>query len=1136
MRLHKLILLLIGFSFLLLFAFIALNELAYAQTVTITITSNPPNLDVIVDNVAYKTPISFDWQPGDTHTIYVNSPQSGGSGMRYVFLSFSADSIGTVTNNQLTYTVPNNDEIISINFKTQYYLTVNRPIGATGSGEGWYDANSVATVSCSYVWNEIASRVRSNLKRWHDGTTYYDVSPRSSSGLYSINIPMNSPRTVTFEGVTQYFLSISGGTGIICDPPSPTNDNWFDANTQVTISCLYVKVSLPNKIRERIVSYTLDGITYSITPAVSGSFSISINFNTYHTLIFNSIKQYFLMVNGGYNVNWLNSQFDDGWYDEETYAQVVTDYTWDVIAEKSRMNLKSWSIDSGEAQSVERKSFGRFETPTILMNTYHTVNFYAVTQYYLSLRTGISGSIVSQSGSQTSDNWYDEGTSATILAKSPYTIGTTARYVFARWNPIEGNPIGFPSISNPATVIMTSYFTIEAEWEYDKVILNQASNMRVDVGSTAVIKMHYIWESDESNVVGFDIYVNGTAYKPDNSGWITFLYSQSTIGKKVWLTTYANGGPHFINRVIAQVIFDRVGIVVKGASDYRVNVGSSVTVWFSAIYEYDRMRFDGDKGIILINNEPAKWNSFLLRWELSTSSQTVGMREFTVSSIQDRAYGLKTFNNLAGSVSIIWDRVKVSNKGASDSRVDIGTQSTVYFELNYEYDNEIVSDGSVLIRGMQAQYNPIKKRWELNVSLNTVGKETYYVTSVSNNKYGITVLNDITGSQDIIWDRLEVYQGGVVKERVDWNSPNTIWLKVRYQYDNTEFTKDCGSITLNGSLPMEWSSINNRWERQISLNRVGKLTFQVDDIKDGLYGLSSHKRLDSIGALTAIWDTVNVKLSVYPSRIDVGSSAKISTKAYYQFDNSEFVGDIILNDTITKFNVGLYNYTVSKIIDGKYGLKTFTSNVISVIFDCVNVTLSSVERIEVGRNANILWNAYYLYDGKPFNGSIVLNDDTMKNEIGRYPYTVKSIVDKSYGLTNFKSNTIYITFDKLKIEHHLQSLFPGLLKVTVILKYQFDDSPVEKASITINGIEAIEKPNGLYEIDLTTWSPVQSILVMVESSKDPITNQPLFSPLKIEDTVYHLGNILTGVLAQVIVIIAIIVIYLQVWKKRKIAK
>ncbi|MDW8044681.1 MAG: hypothetical protein RMJ31_02775 [Nitrososphaerota archaeon] len=1123
---------------------IIFGEPAYAQTYSLTFNAiaTPPisNVDgatVVIRGYIGATPFTVTYAElpktftnitlGTTITYnYEAIIPTTVSGKRYRFLSATGPTSGFSLSA---------DTVIVGNYQTQYYLAVNRPSGATGSGEGWYDAGSSAIVSCSNVWNEVAGRVRSNLKRWHDGTTYFDVSPRSGSGSYSITILMNSPRTITFEGVTQYSLSISGGADIRFDPPSPTNDHWFDAGMSITVYCSYVKVSVPNKVRERIVSYTLDDVTNSITPAASGSFSIpNIVFNTYHTLIFNSIKQYFLMVNGGNNVNKLYSQFDDGWYDEGTEARVVTDYTWNVIDGKSRMNLKAWSIDGGELQYIGRRSSGRFTTPSIIMNNYRTVNFHAVTQYYLSLRTSVSGATVSQSGSQTNDNWYDEGSSATISASSPYTIGTTARYVFARWNPIEGSPLGFPSESNPANVIMSSHFIIEAEWVRDRVILDQASNIRVDVGSTAVIRMHYVWESDGTNVVGFDIHINGTVYKPDGSGWITFLYSQPTIGKKVWLTTYANGGFNFVNRVMAQVIFDRIGIVVKGASAYRVNVGSPVTVWFSAIYEYDQMRFDGDKGLILINDEPAKWNSFLLRWELTASSQSVGMKRFSVSSIQDRAYGLKVFNDVAGSVSIIWDRVKVSGKGTSNPRVDIDTPSIVYFELNYEYDGEVVSDGSVSIRGMPARYNPITKRWELNVSLPTVGRESYYVTSVSGNKYGITILNDLVGPQDVIWDRLEVYQGGVDRERIDWNSSGTIWFKVRYQYDNIEFTKDSGSIILNGSLPMEWSPSKNRWEYRPSLNRVGRLALRVDEIKDNLYGLSSHKRLDSVGTRSIIWDTVNITLSVQQSRIDVGSSANISAKGFYQFDNSEFVGSIILNDAITKLNVGLYNYTVSKIIDNKYGLKTFRSNVISVIFDTVNVTLSSVERIEVGRNANIVWSAHYLYDGKPFNGTITLNDESMKTQIGRYQYTVKSIVDRSYGLTSFKSNVIHITFDRLQIEYRLQSFFPGSLKVVVTLKYQSDDAPVERASVTVNGIEARESSKGLYEVDLTTWNPVQGITIMAKVS-EPMTNQTLFSPLVIDVTAYHLGNILSGVIAQVTLIITIIVLYLQVWKKRRIS-
>jgi astacin len=57
---------------------------------SVTVATNPPGLEVIVDGARYTAPVSFDWAPGGVHSLAVESPQGGG-GTRYVFGRWSDD-------------------------------------------------------------------------------------------------------------------------------------------------------------------------------------------------------------------------------------------------------------------------------------------------------------------------------------------------------------------------------------------------------------------------------------------------------------------------------------------------------------------------------------------------------------------------------------------------------------------------------------------------------------------------------------------------------------------------------------------------------------------------------------------------------------------------------------------------------------------------------------------------------------------------------------------------------------------------------------------------------------------------------------------------------------------------------------
>ncbi|EMR73004.1 hypothetical protein MCGE09_00320, partial [Thaumarchaeota archaeon SCGC AB-539-E09] len=92
----------------------------------------------------------------------------------------------------------------------------------------------------------------------------------------------------------------------------------------------------------------------------------------------------------------------------------------------------------------------------------------------------------------------------------------------------------------------------------------------------------------------------------------------------------------------------------------------------------------------------------------------------------------------------------------------------------------------------------------------------------------------------------------------------------------------------------------------------------------------------------------------------------------------------------------------------------------SCIFDKVMIELEpKTHRLNVGSNARVITNAYYAYDGAPFNGEIILNNTELKhNDICKKRISVIQIKDKhpKMKITKFESNIATIIWDKVNIK------------------------------------------------------------------------------------------------------------------------
>jgi hypothetical protein len=189
-------------------------------TLSHTVTTNPPGLQITVDGTNYTASQTFNWVVGSSHTLSVASPQSGGSGRQYVYASWSD---GRAQSHSIT--VPSSSATYTANFTTQYALTASvSPSGGgtvSPSGTSWRNSGQSVPVTA-------APAADYSFLNWSG-----DLS--GSTNPTSIN--MNGPKSVTANfSQNQYTLNVNispSGAGTVSKSPDKSTYVYGD---QITLT------------------------------------------------------------------------------------------------------------------------------------------------------------------------------------------------------------------------------------------------------------------------------------------------------------------------------------------------------------------------------------------------------------------------------------------------------------------------------------------------------------------------------------------------------------------------------------------------------------------------------------------------------------------------------------------------------------------------------------------------------------------------------------------------------------------------------------------------------------------------------------------------------------------------------------
>jgi hypothetical protein len=166
----------------------------------------------------------------------------------------------------------------------------------------------------------------------------------------------------------------------------------------------------------------------------------------------------------------------------------------------------------------------------------------------------------------------------------------------------------------------------------------------------------------------------------------------------------------------------------------------------------------------------------------------------------------------------------------------------------------------------------------------------------------------------------------------------------------------------------------------------------------------------------------------YPDelRVDVGSKQTIGFHFHWLDGYNASNVFVTINSTVTGTDIRgwstfeVASHTPRKFIWCPVNASWSTSKVEiqdsqaypSLVFDQVVIELSpKTQQVYVGSNATITEVAFYAYDGVPFKGTVLLNDTTLKDQLGTFYFTVNRVEDQLHNLTSFKSNTVAIVYN-----------------------------------------------------------------------------------------------------------------------------
>jgi hypothetical protein len=236
--------------------------------------------------------------------------------------------------------------------------------------------------------------------------------------------------------------------------------------------------------------------------------------------------------------------------------------------------------------------------------------------------------------------------------------------------------------------------------------------------------------------------------------------------------------------------FKQIEVDHTFVSDERADVGSVQTVGFHVAWMQDGSDVAGASVEVnsteYVTNQTG-WISF------DASSDAVGRLVWSVTGVEYN--GITDYAEAVADPSIIWDRVNVTECIIIDDIVQAGSSQTVWLKAEYEYDSLIFDGtrGTIFINGEPMAWSSQNSRWEYNATSNILGPQTYEVTAVDDESFGLTSIRNQNENIEIVWDKIEI-----TKTEFETNTLGATTITVYVNYNYTQNPPVNADVTVNG--------------------------------------------------------------------------------------------------------------------------------------------------------------------------------------------------------------------------------------------------------------------------------------------------------------------------------------------------
>ena len=355
----------------------------FVQEQGFRVTTAPGNLSFKVDGTDYSAATTFWFAPGTYHIVSVETLQSGATGVRYRFASWSDGGAATHVVHFVSAMT------IQATFAPEYYLTVTSSVpGASGSG--WFAAGSTATASVVNPIYSTGPGQRSVFRGWAGDAT--------GTGLTSNPILMDRPKEAVADYGTQFYLDVGSAYA------TASGAGWYDPGTTAYASISATTVSLAIGTRAAFDHWT-DGA--SGTGATSNA--IVMDATKVATAVWKT--QYLLTIDSG-----PGASASGGWYDSGTTVVARLSSGTVPLSAGARSQFLQWV---GDAAGNDPSG-----SSAVVMDRPRNVGTRWTTEYLVTVTSDV--------GSVEGGGWYAAGSQATLRAPADQTSGGQS-YSFSGW-------------------------------------------------------------------------------------------------------------------------------------------------------------------------------------------------------------------------------------------------------------------------------------------------------------------------------------------------------------------------------------------------------------------------------------------------------------------------------------------------------------------------------------------------------------------------------------------------------------------------------------------------------------------------------------------------------------------------------